>query len=104
MADPLGLISSTGGSQFANRPAPAPGAGGERPGPDFGQVLLDNLNQVNEKQQEATRAIEDLTTGKRSDVENVILKTQKADDAFRMLQALRNRRVDAYDELKQTRV
>lgn len=103
MADPLGLISSTGGSQFANRPA-APGARGASEGPDFGQVLLDNLNQVNEKQQEATRAIEDLTTGKRADVENVILTTQKAEDAFRMLQALRNRMVDAYDELKQTRV
>lgn len=102
MADPLGLISSSGGSQFAGRPA-TPGVQ-DREGPDFKQVLLDNLNQVNEKQQEATRAIEDLATGKRADVENVILTTQKAEDAFRMLQALRNRMVDAYDELKQTRV
>lgn len=33
-----------------------------------------------------------------------MLATQKADNAFRMLQALRNKVVEAYDEIKQTRV
>jgi flagellar hook-basal body complex protein FliE len=43
-------------------------------------------------------------TGQRTDVERVIDATRKADDAFRMLQALRNRVMEAYDEVKQMRV
>jgi flagellar hook-basal body complex protein FliE len=37
-------------------------------------------------------------------VEGVILATQKADNAFRMLQQVRNRMMEAYDEVKQIRV
>ena len=40
----------------------------------------------------------------RDDVEGVILATQKADNAFRMLQAVRNKVVAAYEEVKQLRV
>lgn len=65
---------------------------------------MQNLREVNELQQDATRAVEDLQAGRRTDYEGVILATQKADTAFRMLQSLRNKVVDAYEELKQMRV
>lgn len=104
MADPLGLIGGAGG---AARPGgmPRPSASGPgAKGPDFKSVLLDQLNEANKLQQDATKAIEDLASGKRGDVENVILATQKADNAFRMLQSLRNKMAEAYDEIKQVRV
>jgi flagellar hook-basal body complex protein FliE len=103
MADPLGFISRTG-------PKPAlPGAGQHAAqaagdGPAFKDVLLKSLDEVNAAQAEATKAVEDLQIGQRSDVEGVILATQKADNAFRMLQSLRNRMMEAYDEVKQVRV
>jgi len=65
---------------------------------------MQSLDEVNRAQQEATQAVEDLATGQRSDVEGVMLATQKADNAFRMLQSLRNRMIEAYDEVKQIRV
>jgi len=71
--------------------------------PSFRETLLANLNEANRLQQEATRAVEDLQTGQRQDVENVLLATTKADNAFRMLQSVRNRVIEAYDELKQMR-
>jgi flagellar hook-basal body complex protein FliE len=37
-------------------------------------------------------------------MEGVILATQKADTAFRMLQSVRNRVMEAYEEIKQIRV
>jgi len=77
--------------------------GDETPAQSFKDVLLANLDEVNKAQQEATQAVEDLQTHKRSDLEGVIMATQKADNAFRMLQALRNKMVDAYDEIKQIR-
>lgn len=108
MADPLGFISGQ-----SMRPAGLGGAGVRTTAggvstdanlPGFKDALMENLKQVNQLQQDANQAIEDVTTGKRDDVEGVILATQKADSAFRMLQAVRNRVMEAYDEIKQVRV
>jgi hypothetical protein len=91
MADPVGLIGGGGGidpSRFIRRPAQSPG---DPASPSFKDTLL------------ATRAVEQLQTGERQDVENVLLATTKADNAFRMLQSLRNRVMEAYDEIKQMR-
>lgn len=110
MADPLGFIGGGGGASGINRAfQQRGGANGANTnaadgGPDFKNVLLNTLGEVNKAQQEADKATEELATGERSDVENVILATQKADNAFRMLQALRNKVVEAYDEIKQVRV
>ena len=79
-------------------------AGGEGQGPSFKDTLLKSIAEANDLQQQATRAVEDLQTGQRTDVEGVILATQKADNAFRMLQQVRNRMMEAYDEVKQIRV
>ncbi len=72
-------------------------------GPSFKDVMVKTLDEVNTAQREADRAVEDLVTGKRDDVEGVILATEKADTAFRMLQAMRNRVMQAYEEVKQVR-
>ena len=48
--------------------------------------------------------IEDLVTGKRDDMESVLIATQKADTAFHLLLQVRNKVVDAYDEVKQMRI
>ena len=65
---------------------------------------MNNIREVNSLQQDASKAIEDLQAGRRTDMEGVILATQKADTAFRMLQSVRNRVMEAYEEIKQIRV
>ena len=103
MSDPVGLIGGAGGVQ----PNPKPGVSGAKgpvDGPNFRDVLMKNLEQVNEAQQEADRAVEDLVSGRRSDVEGVIVATQKADNAFKMWQAVRGKVLQAYDEIRQVRV
>ncbi len=100
MVDPLGLVTNTQAmSPAAGAPkAIAPG------GPSFRDTLVQNLAKVNELQQDAAHAMEDLAAGRRSDVEGVLLATQKADTAFRMLLAVRNKVMDAYQEIQQIRV
>jgi len=105
MTDPLGLIGKTGPIQ----PGPLrPGGGGpgaKEPGaPDFKDTLKQQIAQVNELQRDAKEAVEDLATGRRDDVEGVILATEKADVAFKMLLQVRNKVMDAYEEVKQIRV
>ena len=100
MTDPLGFIQGANRTGFTP-PVRGPAGAGQS---SFKDVLLDNLNAVNAAQQEATRAVEDLAAGQRTDIEGVILATQKADHAFRMLQSLRNRMMEAFDEMRQIRV
>jgi len=108
MTDPLGLVGQSGGVHGPARPnAPGPNA----PAPpqqsgnaDFKKLLLDQLKEVNDLEQEAQQAVEDLATGKRSDYEAVMTATRKAEMATQMLLQLRNKVQTAYDEVKQIRV
>jgi flagellar hook-basal body complex protein FliE len=108
MTDPLGFIGrGVGGAGGLGAFGPAGGQGADQSqagGPSFKDVLMENIKQVNDMQQDATKAIEDLQTGKRNDVEGVMLATQKADMAFKMLVQLRNKMQGAYEEIKQLRV
>jgi flagellar hook-basal body complex protein FliE len=103
MPDPLGLIGSPPRLGPVT-PAPASAQPGDPNAPAFKDVLLKNLDEVNKLQQDATKAVEDLQTGKRSDLEGVLLATAKADTAFKMIQAVRNQVVRAYEEIQQMRV
>lgn len=108
MADPLGLVGAranpAGPGGPGGVPRPSGDSAGEAGSASFKDALLANLNKVNQLQQEATTATEDLLTGKRNDLEGVLLATQKADSAFRMLLAVRNKVQAAYDEVKQVRI
>lgn len=108
MTDPLGLIGNggVGGVGGISRAGGAGQVNGpEDPSaPSFKDVLLENIDQANKLQQEATAAAEDLATGKRADIEGVVAATQKADAAFRMLVSVRNRMQTAFEEIKQIRV
>ncbi len=103
MTDPLGLIGNGGGVQ-PTTPLRRAGEQTAQQGPEFKELLLDNIRQVNDLQQDAEKAIEDLATGRRDDVANVMIAKQKADMAFKMLLQVRNKLVDAYEEIKEIRV
>jgi flagellar hook-basal body complex protein FliE len=102
MTDPLGLIGKT--SPLS--PAPPPGAPrpGQTGGPPFKELLQEQIAKVNEMQKDAKEAVEDLAAGRRDDLEGVIIATRKADTAFKMLLQVRNKMMDAYEEIKQLRI
>ena len=70
----------------------------------FKNVLLDSLKQVNSMQQEANRAVENLMTGGGSNPAEVLTAVQKADVAFRMMMQVRNKVVQAYQEIKDIQI
>ncbi|RMH29952.1 MAG: flagellar hook-basal body complex protein FliE [Planctomycetota bacterium] len=101
MTDRIGLAGlSRNGGMLPNRPRAQADAGGA----DFKAALMKNLSEVNALQQDASKATEDLFAGRRNDLESVVLATEKADTAFKMLQQMRNQVMQAYDEIKQMRV
>ena len=101
MNDPLGPI--TGPS------APGTLAAGKMADPkatevDFGSVLKAEMAQVNELQEAAQVAAEDFAAGRRDDIESVLFAARKADTAFKMLLQVRNKVLEAYEEVKQLRI
>ena len=73
-------------------------------GPDFKNMLLDSIKEVNSMQQEANKAVETLATGGDVNPAEVLTAVQKADLAFRMMMQVRNKLVQAYEEVKSIRV
>ena len=108
MSDPLGFINQPGpGARSLQGLQGLQGLPGRRPeggdGADFKKSLLEQIEQVNRLQQDAEQAKIGVATGEAS-LEQVITATETADTAFRMLLAVRNKLVDAYDEVKNIRV
>ena len=100
MIDPLGLIGP-----IERTLPPMPGAGRQdQQGPGFKQLLQDQIEKVNELQRDATAAIEDLSSGRRDDIESVLIAAQKAETAFMLLLQVRNKVLEAYEQVKQMRV
>jgi flagellar hook-basal body complex protein FliE len=84
--------------------APGVGAGPSAVGgaktPDFGSVLKASIGEVNNLQQNATAlasAFEQGTPG--VDISRVMVEAQKASLAFRAMSEVRNRLVNAYQEV-----
>lgn len=105
MADPLMINGLQAGQAagIAGKAAPA-GPTTTPDGLSFKDTLLNSLSEVNRLQQEAAAGVEQLASGQTDDVANVFSAVRKADIAFSMLMEMRNKMIEAYQELQQMRV
>ena len=71
---------------------------------EFKNFLLDSIREVNTMQQDADLAVEQLATGGDVNPAEVLTAVQKADIAFRMMMQIRNKLVQAYNEVQNIRV
>jgi flagellar hook-basal body complex protein FliE len=69
-------------------------------GPSFSDTLQKSIDEVSRLQQDASKAVEDVATGKTDNVDNVMTAVEKSDLAFKTLLAIRAKLMDAYDEIK----
>ncbi len=70
----------------------------------FGKFLLEGIQEVNQMQQDADRAVESLFTGGDVNPAEVLTAVQKADMSFKMMLQVRNKMMQAYAEVKDIRV
>ena len=85
--------------------AAAERAGGVGPGgKSFGDILLESIQEADRLQDSAEAAIQGLAAGQTDDVAGVMTAVEKADLAFRSLMQVRNKLVDAYEELMRLRI
>jgi len=71
---------------------------------DFGKVLSDALNDVNKAQVESNEQIQGMLSGDIQDVHTAMIAVQKADLSFQMMMQVRNKLIDAYQEIMRMQV
>ncbi len=81
-----------------------PAAGRVSGDQSFKDLLINSMKRVNDMQQEADQAITRLATGETDNVAEVMTAVEKADLAFQLLMQIRNKLVDAYQEIRQMRI
>ncbi len=72
--------------------------------PSFKNLLMDGIEQVNAMQHQADTAVQQLMTGDDIDPAAVLTTVQKADMSFRMMMQIRNKLMQAFQEIKEIRI
>jgi flagellar hook-basal body complex protein FliE len=88
----VGRVADAAASKLSGAAGPA--------STSFADTLRNSINEVARLQQDASRAVEDLATGRRDDVAGVMTAMEKSDMAFKTLLAIRAKLMEAYEEIK----
>lgn len=90
-------IASVGGISGLRPPIAAPGAAKSEAG--FGSTLHQALAEVNRLQTAADRATEDYSLGRTRDIAGTLITIEHANLAFQLTLQIRNKLVEAYQEV-----
>ncbi|SEF48528.1 flagellar hook-basal body complex protein FliE [Caloramator fervidus] len=71
---------------------------------NFENYLKEALDKVNQKQVEAENATIDLITGEAEDIHSVLLKTEEARLSLELAAQIRNKLVEAYQEIMRIQI
>ena len=70
----------------------------------FSKVLTESIEKVNDLQKQADKAIDELAVGDSKDIVQTMIKMEKADVSFRLMMQVRNKILQAYEEVMRTQV
>jgi flagellar hook-basal body complex protein FliE len=73
-------------------------------GSSFATVLKDSLSEVNKMQQKADAAVTALASGEKVSLHETMIAMEQADVSFRMMMQVRNKIVEAYQEILRMQV
>ena len=77
----------------------ASGLEGAGDGKSFADTLKDAVGQVNTLQKDSDKQAQMLATGKTTDIPQVMMSAEKADIALRLMVQVRNKVIDAYNDV-----
>jgi flagellar hook-basal body complex protein FliE len=80
------------------------GLGVEKGAGSFGDMLKDAISTVNNLQKQSDQEIQKIMTGESQDLHTTVIAMQKADISFQMMMQVRNKIVQAYQEIMRTQV
>jgi flagellar hook-basal body complex protein FliE len=74
------------------------------PKSDFNAHLKNAMSEVNELQQQADQAIQQLAGEGKGDLQETMIAIEKADVSFRLMMQIRNKVLEAYQEIMRMQV
>jgi flagellar hook-basal body complex protein FliE len=80
------------------------GASDAEGGKTFGEFLTDSISKVNSLQHEANLAMEKLASGESQNLHETILAVEKAEIAFKTMNQIRTKVIDAYREIMKMQI
>ena len=92
-------IAPFGAFQLPTVTSDAPAAPSGTGGGGFGQALMSQLDKLNTSQADATTQAQQLATGQASDVSSVVMAMEKASLELQLATQVRNKGVEAYQEI-----
>jgi flagellar hook-basal body complex protein FliE len=87
-----------------NAESPGKAEGSEGKSGSFAAVLKDSLTEVNKMQQKADAAVTALASGDKVNLHETMIAMEQADVSFRMMMQVRNKIVEAYQEILRMQV
>lgn len=93
------LINTGKTASESRADAMAPQGTGATEGKSFADTLKDAVGQVNTLQKDSDSQMQALATGKTTNIPEVMMAAEKADIAVRMMVQVRNKIIDAYQEV-----
>ena len=79
---------------------PAPNGQGE----DFGQVLMDAIQEVNKMQGDSTKLQEDLMANRPVEYHDLMISMERAGTAMQLTMSVRNKVLEAYQEISRMQI
>ena len=70
----------------------------------FSDFITSTINQVNESQTEGDLAIQKLNSGEAQNLHDVMISVEQADISLRMLVQIRNKAIQAYEEIMRMQI
>jgi flagellar hook-basal body complex protein FliE len=77
---------------------------GSQGGPGFGDILKNAVESVNSMQHEAGRLEDAVAKGENINIHEAVIAGEKAGLSFRLLMQVRNKMIDAYQEVMRMQV
>ncbi len=85
-------------------PNPKAEATGQAGAKSFADTLKDAVQSVNTAQKEADHKAQQVATGKSHDIADVMITAEKADIALKLMMSVRNKIIEAYQEIMKMQV
>ena len=70
----------------------------------FSEILKSLINQVNELQNKADESVQKLVSGETGSIHQVMIAIEEADLAFRLMMEVRNKLIEAYQEIMRMQI
>src|ERR1035437_7857771 len=88
----------------SNVAVPNPATGTQEAGKSFADTLKDAVKDVSQSQQMADIKMQEIATGKNHNIPEVMIAAEKADISLKLMVQVRNKIIEAYQEVMKMQV